>query len=65
MSAWTPVRDVPEFRAGASGAALAAPPPVPGRRAHEIDFKIYGEDLQFVEVELDPGRERRGRGRAR
>ncbi len=21
---------------------------------HEIDYKIYGEDLQFVEVELDP-----------
>jgi uncharacterized protein (AIM24 family) len=23
--------------------------------AHEIDFEVYGEDLQFVEVELDPG----------
>ncbi len=22
---------------------------------HEIDFKIYGDDMQFVEVELDPG----------
>ncbi|TWT01015.1 TIGR00266 family protein [Planomicrobium sp. CPCC 101079] len=22
---------------------------------HEIDFKLYGDDLQFVEVELDPG----------
>src|SRR3954471_20708766 len=21
---------------------------------HEIDFKIYGDDMQFVEVELDP-----------
>jgi uncharacterized protein (AIM24 family) len=21
---------------------------------HEIDYKIYGEELQFVEVELDP-----------
>jgi uncharacterized protein (AIM24 family) len=30
-------------------------PQVPGRTAHEIDFKIYGEELQFVEVELDPG----------
>jgi hypothetical protein len=29
MSAWTPVRDVPEFRAGASGTGPAAPPPVP------------------------------------
>ena len=28
---------------------------MPGRRAHEIDSKIYGEDLQFVEIDLDPG----------
>ena len=21
---------------------------------HEIDFKIYGDDMQFVEIELDP-----------
>jgi uncharacterized protein (TIGR00266 family) len=54
MSAWTAVRDVPEFRAGAAGRGPAAPPPVPGRRAHEIDSKIYGEDLQFVEIFLDP-----------
>jgi uncharacterized protein (TIGR00266 family) len=54
MSAWTAVRDVPEFRAGAAGTGPTAPPPVPGRRAHEIDSKIYGEDLQFVEIFLDP-----------
>ena len=30
-------------------------PKAPGRTAHEIDFKIVGEELQFVEVELDPG----------
>ena len=23
-------------------------------RNHEIDYKIYGEELQFVEIELDP-----------
>ena len=28
---------------------------MPGRRAHEIDFKILGSEMQFVEVELDPG----------
>ena len=22
---------------------------------HEIDYKILGDDMQFVEVELDPG----------
>lgn len=24
-------------------------------QAHEIDFQIFGDDMQFVEVELDPG----------
>ena len=57
MDNWTPLKDVERFRLhlGSSPPAAAAPPPVPGRRAHEIDFKIVGEDIQFVEVELDPG----------
>jgi uncharacterized protein (TIGR00266 family) len=25
------------------------------RSAHDIDFEIFGDDMQFVEVELDPG----------
>ncbi len=25
------------------------------RRSHEIDYRIYGDDMQFVEIELDPG----------
>lgn len=25
------------------------------KSAHEIDYKIVGEDIQFVEIELDPG----------
>jgi len=24
-------------------------------RAHEVDYRIHGDDMQFVEVELDPG----------
>jgi uncharacterized protein (TIGR00266 family) len=24
-------------------------------KAHEVDYKIYGNEMQFVEVELDPG----------
>ena len=31
------------------------PPSAPGRRAHDIDFTIHGSEMQFVEVELDPG----------
>ena len=26
------------------------------RHNHEIDYKLYGEELQFVEIELDPYR---------
>jgi uncharacterized protein (TIGR00266 family) len=59
LTNWTPLKDVPQlasFLSGASGARTAAPPPiVPGRRAHEIDFRIVGSEMQFVEVELDPG----------
>jgi uncharacterized protein (TIGR00266 family) len=44
------------FLSGGSRSAAAAPPPIsPGRRSHEIDFKIIGSEMQFVEVELDPG----------
>ncbi|MEZ5293580.1 MAG: TIGR00266 family protein [Vicinamibacterales bacterium] len=28
---------------------------MPGRRAHDIDFTIHGNEMQYVEVELDPG----------
>src|SRR5687767_1400498 len=57
---WTPLKDVPalaSYLAGhVSSATAAVPPPiVPGRQAHDIDFKIIGGEMQFVEVELDPG----------
>ncbi len=57
MAAWTPLKDVPALAGYLSGGAKASgspPPPLPGRQAHEIDFRIMGEDLQFVEVDLDP-----------
>jgi uncharacterized protein (TIGR00266 family) len=59
MKNWTPLKEVPElasYLGGGPAARTAAPPPiVPGRRAHEIDFRILGSEMQFVEVELDPG----------
>jgi uncharacterized protein (TIGR00266 family) len=61
MSNWTPLKQVPQLAAflvgGSSGGATAAPPPInpAGRTAHEIDFRIVGSEMQFVEVELDPG----------
>jgi uncharacterized protein (TIGR00266 family) len=60
MQGWTPLRDVPKFQPHLPAAPppLAAPPayaPPSVPRAHEIDYRIEGKDLQFVEVELDPG----------
>jgi uncharacterized protein (TIGR00266 family) len=34
---------------------LVGPPRLPGRRSHEVDFEIIGDDLQMIEIELDPG----------
>ncbi len=53
FSQWTPLRAVPAL-AGAPGQAAPPPPPVLGR-SDEIDYRIEGAEMQFVEVELDPG----------
>jgi len=63
MSGWLPVSQVAEFQT-----ANAQPPPAPGpmppavrsasvrpSRADEVDYLIHGAEMQFVEVELDPG----------
>ncbi len=59
MTTWQKVKDVPAFAAfiqpGASAGQAPPPPMPPGRRAHDIDFVIHGNEMQFVEVELDPG----------
>ncbi len=59
MQGWTPLRDVPRFQPHLRDASVPAPagspPPPPLRTAHEIDYVVRGEDLQFVEIALDPG----------
>jgi uncharacterized protein (TIGR00266 family) len=37
--------------------AGGTPPPMPqgGRTSHEVDYELFGDDMQIVEVELDPG----------
>ncbi len=56
MSNWTPLKDVAQLVAHLGGKPPAGVvPAVPGRQSHEIDFKIYGNEMQFVEVFLDPG----------
>jgi uncharacterized protein (TIGR00266 family) len=50
---WKPISAVEEFKRQSSVAS--APPPTPNQRADVIDFRIVGQEMQFVEIELDPG----------
>ena len=54
---WMPIGKCNELAASASHAMVAPPPPAANlsTRADEIDYKIFGSDMQFVEGELDPG----------
>jgi uncharacterized protein (TIGR00266 family) len=54
---WMPINACTELTGAGSGALLApaAPPPVGQRSADEIDYQVFGHDMQFVEIELDPG----------
>ena len=58
LADWTPITQAPAFAGYFGGHAPAAPPPS-GPAAHgksdEIDFQLFGEDMQFVEITLDPG----------
>ena len=54
MAAWAPISQVPELQS--SPVFSGGPPPQANRgRADEIDYKIMGAEMQYVEVELDPG----------
>ena len=53
MSRWKPMGSLGQF----SKHDAPLPPPVPsagGQTAHEIDYQVMGEEMQFVEIELDP-----------
>ena len=60
QAGWLPARDLlPQLFT--NPAAVAPPPPPPsgtlqaGMKAHDLDFEIIGDDIQIVEIELDPG----------
>lgn len=54
VSTWTAAKHIAALRGVAADEGVR--PPVPkGRRADEIDYQIFGDDMQFVEVHLDPG----------
>lgn len=56
MPQWAAVRDLAEFQPS----TISPAPPTPstrgsGKRADDIDFRIVGHEMQFVEIELHPG----------
>ncbi len=62
MANWTPAGEALPNLFGSG----AMPPPIPAvpdsstavaapTTCHEVDFEVFGDDLQLVEVELDPG----------
>ncbi len=59
LAGWTPITQVAAFAPALHGSAMPPPPPPPvgpaPAAADQIDFEIFGEEMQFVEVTLDPG----------
>jgi uncharacterized protein (TIGR00266 family) len=55
FSEWLPISQVPDLSQPPAGGAPAPPPMAAGPRTDEIDYKVVGQEMQFVEIELDPG----------
>jgi len=53
LSSWTAARHIPGLYSMRANPEMPAAPR--RRRADEIDYRITGDDMQFVEIELDPG----------
>lgn len=57
---WVTLKEVPELATFLNESANVAPPvPVSMNtggaiQCHEVDYEVFGDDLQFVEIELDP-----------
>jgi uncharacterized protein (TIGR00266 family) len=54
MAEWVPISQIAELQQQQL-TAQQAPPPISTRSSDEIDFKIYGKEMEFIEIELDPG----------
>lgn len=50
---WTAVAKVSELQQSSPG-SIPPPPTNSGMQAHEIDYEIFGHEMQYVEIELDP-----------
>nr|MBF0221488.1 TIGR00266 family protein [Desulfobulbaceae bacterium] len=54
LAQWQPIESISEL--SDKNNSPNAPPPSSGAfNADDIDYKIFGSEMQFVEVELDPG----------
>lgn len=54
MEGWVPIRSQVELAADFAGAPVTPPPPPAFGAADVIDYEIFGEEMQFVEITLDP-----------
>ncbi|MBU0618418.1 MAG: TIGR00266 family protein [Planctomycetes bacterium] len=53
LSSWTAARAIPGLRAELAPTGHLPPAPR-ARRADEIDYELFGDDMQYVEIEVDP-----------
>src|SRR5436190_24378680 len=51
---WIEARHIPEIVEAQRGQP-GPPTPPRGRRSDEIDYEVFGQEMQYVEVTLDPG----------
>ena len=53
---WRPINEITELAVPAGPPVRNVPvPSAPIRTSDEVDYKVFGSEMQFVEVELDPG----------
>jgi uncharacterized protein (TIGR00266 family) len=55
MKGWVPASSVAELADALPSRPSTPPPPPPAGAADELDYEILGAEMQFVEIELDPG----------
>jgi len=57
MANWVPITSQPELASAFGPTAPSTMPPPPPTRsaAHEIDYELFGQEMQYVEITLDPG----------
>ncbi|MFZ5798215.1 MAG: TIGR00266 family protein [Thermodesulfobacteriota bacterium] len=52
---WLPIASIGELQQASPAPGPIPPAPQRMARADEVDFKVFGAEMQFVDVELDPG----------